>query len=537
MGRRPMKRWKKVLLITAGVLVLAIAILHFPVRPTKIEIGRQTTYIDGPLNPDGTVNYVAALDAQCAEGVTAENNAAPLLLRAFGPGLVGGSTMKRSLERLGLTAADLGDGPYFVAWEDREQLLRPTSQPEAQAGLPSPLSYAPIAPEQMEEVEEPLTIDDVRRMLAEGTVHPDLKPWLAANAEPLRLIEEASGRPRLYLPLISRDDPPCVLTVMEPSLTAIREAARAFGVRADLRASEGDTDGAWEDVLTAHRLARLLGQCPTLMDQVVAVAVERLTADAASSLATQYELSAAQAERILPVLGGFSPVGDRVVGIRFDRYTMLDAIAIFSRGQTGVHTSEYLKSVRGLDWNAMLRTANRWYDRQESFAQLPPRERAAARSAFEEEFAELAANASKTRNKVFWRLGGLLFRRQLSETVGNLLLSIMMPTLDRAFELLDEAQMAFELEKAAVALAWFHAENGRWPGELAELVPKYLPAVPVDRFADGPLIYHAGEHGYTLYSVGPNLRDDGGKGRQSLGPASSPFTDADDIVVKVPAGK
>ena len=36
----------------------------------ELEIGKDTTYITGPLNEDGTVNYVAHINAQLSEGVT-----------------------------------------------------------------------------------------------------------------------------------------------------------------------------------------------------------------------------------------------------------------------------------------------------------------------------------------------------------------------------------------------------------------------------------------------------------------------------------
>lgn len=78
------RKWKWIALIV-GVLAVVIGALHIPTGPVKIEIGPDTTVIDGPLNPDGTVNYVAALDAECAKGITPRNNAAILILRAIGP--------------------------------------------------------------------------------------------------------------------------------------------------------------------------------------------------------------------------------------------------------------------------------------------------------------------------------------------------------------------------------------------------------------------------------------------------------------------
>jgi hypothetical protein len=59
-----------------------------------------------------------------------------------------------------------------------------------------------------------------------------------------------------------------------------------------------------------------------------------------------------------------------------------------------------------------------------------------------------------------------------------------------------------------VALKACKAKTGRLPQSLAELVPEYLSAVPVDDMDGKPLRYSPEEK--ALYSVGTNLADDGG---------------------------
>lgn len=50
----------------------------------KVIPGKDTTYIVGPLSADDYVDYVAAINDTASKGVTAENNAAVLLVRACG---------------------------------------------------------------------------------------------------------------------------------------------------------------------------------------------------------------------------------------------------------------------------------------------------------------------------------------------------------------------------------------------------------------------------------------------------------------------
>jgi hypothetical protein len=71
-----------------------------------------------------------------------------------------------------------------------------------------------------------------------------------------------------------------------------------------------------------------------------------------------------------------------------------------------------------------------------------------------------------------------------------------------------------EVIRAEVALFRYRADHGRYPDSLSTLAPKYLPSVPVDPFGrGGPLRYTptTGGERFLLYSVGQDMKDDGGK--------------------------
>jgi len=74
--------------------------------------------------------------------------------------------------------------------------------------------------------------------------------------------------------------------------------------------------------------------------------------------------------------------------------------------------------------------------------------------------------------------------------------------------------------QAMAALYRHKLERGSFPQELAQLVPDYLPAVPIDPFSGKPPIYRLdAEKGYVLYSVGADGKDDGGAwSREEQGP-------------------
>jgi hypothetical protein len=70
----------------------------------------------------------------------------------------------------------------------------------------------------------------------------------------------------------------------------------------------------------------------------------------------------------------------------------------------------------------------------------------------------------------------------------------------------------FRLALTAVALEQFRAaHNNRYPASLSELTPDYLVATLMDPFDGQPLRYRKQGTGYVLYSIGADLKDDGGK--------------------------
>jgi hypothetical protein len=95
----------------------------------------------------------------------------------------------------------------------------------------------------------------------------------------------------------------------------------------------------------------------------------------------------------------------------------------------------------------------------------------------------------------------------------HVMAAILMPSLDRAVVTQYRATTDRRLTATAVALRWYAMEHGgKLPAALAELVPRYLPAVPADPLAAGgkPIGYVAGGARSIVYSVGENGTDEGG---------------------------
>src|SRR5437870_5725121 len=59
----------------------------------RFTVGKETTAVTGPLDRDGYIDYVTALNQRLARGATPTNNANVLFWKAIGPRPEGGTTM------------------------------------------------------------------------------------------------------------------------------------------------------------------------------------------------------------------------------------------------------------------------------------------------------------------------------------------------------------------------------------------------------------------------------------------------------------
>jgi len=89
-------------------------------------------------------------------------------------------------------------------------------------------------------------------------------------------------------------------------------------------------------------------------------------------------------------------------------------------------------------------------------------------------------------------------------------LFVMLPAIGRAAQVAEIATQRRDAALTAIALELFRRKRGEYPAQLDDLVPNFLPALPIDRFNGQPLRYRLTEEGPLLYSVGADRIDDGG---------------------------
>lgn len=483
--RLPRRRiWRAAIYLLTLVLVLAaIDLILIEVRRT-IHPGYDTTRIVAPTLPDGSIDYLQAIDDRFGAGVTPDQNAVPLILAAFGrEALPSDQQIDGITSRLGMAhLPEQGDYliPYAQFAKERNDPSTDTSpdplDPAAQITLP--LKAAPLT-----------------------------AAWVRANQRPLDTLEDASKRPRFFFPFNGGNRPETLASVLLPYVHQMREGATALLIRAALRLEAGEIDGCRRDLMTVHRLSRLMGQAPTLIERSVAIALEDATCRLEQAVAGSGKLSAGQSRALASDVVGVDGLPDFSDGIDVaERFMVLDFLQAAARAGPARAAAIFRSfAPRNLPpsvvfrWSPVpyekcMRESNHCYDGLLAAAHQPTyRQRHEAMDLAQRDIDRMSAHNSLTRLlSADWPM------------------ALFMPGLN-SFQMRWETSRAQRgLTEVALALAAFKMDHGAYPATLTELTPKDLKTVPIDPFSDKPFIYRPNATTYTVYSVGPNMIDEGG---------------------------
>jgi hypothetical protein len=92
---------------------------------------------------------------------------------------------------------------------------------------------------------------------------------------------------------------------------------------------------------------------------------------------------------------------------------------------------------------------------------------------------------------------------------------LLWPALARSLQINIRCLAHVRVTQAGLAVERYRLAEGRLPQSLANLVPAYLEAVPVDPFNGQEMGYRVRKTGFVVYSVGEDLSNDGGAERDT----------------------
>jgi hypothetical protein len=107
--------------------------------------------------------------------------------------------------------------------------------------------------------------------------------------------------------------------------------------------------------------------------------------------------------------------------------------------------------------------------------------------------------------------------------IGQILYYMTLPAIIPSLAKKSQSDVQLQATRTILALRACQLTHGKLPPDLNALVPEFLDAVPVDDFDGQPLRYSAEKK--IVYSVGKNLKDDGGDDRNSEADSSQRHLD------------
>src|SRR5262245_6198390 len=513
---RRLRRWWPAIPVALAALLVYAA---WPGRAT-FTVSPETTYVTGPLDERGYIDYPTALNERLGKDVTPENNANALIWQVLGPHPEGATMPPEYFKWLGVPSPP-EDGVYFI---DRDKYFEKHLKDLAELNAIDPLDAFEPEPDRRRQWSG--RVDRAGKWPWKAKDEPEIAAWLERNEKPLAVAIEASKRTRYFNPLVSRPTDPQsarLINSLLPNVQKCRELGHALACRAMSRVGEGDFDGAWQDLLACQRLGRGMGRCGTLIESLVGVALVSIATNAEVTLLGQSKHPSKQVLAWLEDLRKLPPMPSLADKLDLgERFMTLDALMSITvngpkmlDGLDGPGNRAAAKDqawdrlfTSNIDYDPAFRNANRMFDRLAAASRLPDR------SSRKREFKSIEDDVKQIRSAVNGMSvldRALLSKGEKGEMIGNILITLLLPAIDKVQDALDRNEQTQRNLQVAFALSAYRADTGRYPARLDELAPKYLAGVPGDVFSGGPLIYRPTENGYLLYSVGVNGQDDDGR--------------------------
>jgi hypothetical protein len=339
---------------------------------------------------------------------------------------------------------------------------------------------------------EPLAAD-MKALIAE---------YVADNNEALELLHKAAGIEYCRYPI----DLSAGLATVLPNMGEMRNAVRLLGLEAILHADDGNGAVATLSVISEFGIARSLVREPVMVSQLVRGGCQSTAILTLEQVLNRVELTeeqlselakcVRQSESLSDISRAF--VGERCMGIDF-----FNNPGIINPSNVRINPFfSFYKAVGMAEADAVI-----YLDLMDGYmkcTRLPLHER------------QKAADAVVAKSN--------------SVSKAHLLLHTIMPSLSGVITQDLRTIAHLRTADAALAVQRYHLKAGKLPDKLADLVPTYLESVPKDPFDGNDLRYKEFEGGFEVYSIGPDLSDDGGKEKPPRKTKESPNWDVTFIV-------
>jgi len=376
-----------------------------------------------------------------------------------------------------------------------------------------------------ENLEETDTFRNYKEIKSFGDITAEEKKevidWVGQNQAAWQEFATASSKLHCYrkAEYNTKDEEKWLWNILMPELAELRGLSKLGIWRAKINVEQNKIQQSVEDCLVIIKTGRFWQNSKvSIVEQLVGLAISRLAHQEILHITETEKLSAAQLKRLQQQLLEIYPSGFPPMDIEGERLMFLDIVQhVFTdRGPGGGHliperlcflndalcgSQDFLSVETGLGEtfllagpamyharrNETVAKGNEYYDQLAQISKMTPYERHI--NEIDED--EMILSLRK------WRY---------------VLISIFMPALGRASEVVYRVQILHEATITVLALQRWRLERNGYPADLDELVTAgYLNELPMDPYSDKPLVYKKTDDNFILYSVGRNFTDDGGE--------------------------
>lgn len=322
---------------------------------------------------------------------------------------------------------------------------------------------------------------------------------VAADRAALTLLHQVTTRPKSRYPI---DCTQGMLTLL-PHLSGIKTFANLLHDEAMLHAEKGNPAGAAKSVQTGLALGRSLKNEPFVISQSARAGVNYVVCDSLERCVNRVILTDEQLVALASSLHASDDTTTMSRALAGERASFVENFRVSAKVRDAATPSENSEEERvSLPQTQQNFALTRWtgmFERDLWFwlTSMETNIAVAARPAPESLAMTNLVNAqSLEARKKFYLLSGLLLR-----------------PYERVTQRAARDSACLRTAETALAVERFRlAHQNQLPDSIAALVPAYLKSVPTDPFDGQPLRYRRLEKGYVIYSLGADLKDDGGSG-------------------------
>lgn len=478
-----------------------------------LRLDAEWTVFEGPLLPDGRIDYIKAMNQRDAKTVANDDNAFRALLLLLNTEIMSEKQLKQFqllCQLLSVTDQELASSPKFDSWFEFAE-------------------GRGLALETVLEIEEQVVEGD----LSHDQIHV-FKQWLNAQQPAFDAAVKACRLSAYWQPqLESSDDVGSGLLELMPMTGPIRAVVRTMKYRTILALSENDATLAADCAIAIRHLSAHQQKGPFIIDAVVGSHAHRVAMDIFRRCINHAD---PDHEALIKLALGWLETDGRVryqdIMNADERIYSLNLHMAIAANQVSLdeehwflklddaHVLEEAIDRVGVDLDALVR---RVHMHLKATSQMLDAKTYA-------EYRELDLAHEKVweprkqafREKYLVKEDEIVRFRLPDKAITSVQLAWVVADLFTALE--SEFEFDFEVGRpefanlahravsdSAAACILFYIKHGRYPARLQELVPAYLPALPTDPMDGEPLRYKLANDGSAvIYSIYFDLEDDDG---------------------------